>query len=171
MLTSSRGLRPRGGRAHIRGLRNSNTYIIRIEFLKEVRKMDKNKKLNFWMVVGVVNAIVLYTSSLFFPTYVVIGNEFIEKWMAIILTAFLLTVCVAFTKPVMKAAKLKVKGDLAINITYGIANIVGLWIIARLAKFVGFGISSFWVVIALGVLLTLIQYAVWKILAGRKGKK
>ncbi len=132
--------------------------------------MEK-KMLNFWVAIGVVNAVLLYTASLFFPAYVVLGNEYMESWIAVILTGFLLTVCVALTKPVMKAAKLKVKGDIAINITYTIANIVGLWILARLAQFVGFGVSSFLVVIVLGISLTLIQYAVWKMLAGKKGKK
>lgn len=127
--------------------------------------------LNLIVSIGVINAIALYLSSIIFPRYIVFGNEFIEGWLAVILTAILLTVIIGMTKPVMKAAKLKVKGDFAINITYGITNIVGIWILARLAKFIGFGISSFWVVIALGVLLTLIQYAVWEILAGRKGKK
>ncbi len=134
--------------------------------------MDIDKQeLNLWMSIGIVNAAVLYVASLFFPAYVVVGNEFIENWMAVVLTAFLLTLLLALTKPIMKAANLKVKGDLPINITYGIANIVGLWILAKLARYVGFGVSSVVVVVVLGVVLTLLQFVVWKGFAGKKGKK
>lgn len=132
--------------------------------------MEK-KMLNLLVVIGIVNAVILYIASLFFPAYVVIGNEFMESWIALIFTAFLLTVIIALTKPVMRIAKLKVKGDIAINISYGITNIVGLWVLARFAKFVGFGVSSFIIVVVLGVSLTLVQYVVWKMLVGKKAGK
>ena len=137
---------------------------------KGVRIM-KNKELELWLSIGVINAVVLYTSSLILPSAVVIGNEFIEKWMATILTAFLLTVLLVLTKPVLKTVGLKVKGDLPINITYGVVNIVGLWVLARLAKYIGFGVSSFWVAIILGALLTIIQFLIWKTVVGKAGRK
>lgn len=133
-------------------------------------KKDK-QELNLWLTIGIVNAIALYLASLVFPAQVAIGNEFVENWMAAILTAFLLTVLLALTKPVMKAANLRVKGDLPINITYGITNTLGLWVLARLAKYIGFGVSAFWVTIALGVVLTLLQFAVWKGYSDKKGNK
>lgn len=131
--------------------------------------MNKDKQeLNLWLSIGLVNAAILYVVSLFFPDFVVVGNEFIEGWMAVILTSLLLTVLLVLVKPLMKSASLKVKGDLPINITYGIANIVGLWVLAKLARYVGFGVSSFVVVIVLGVVLTLFQYVVWKGFVGKK---
>ncbi|MBI4990959.1 hypothetical protein HZB96_02585 [Candidatus Gottesmanbacteria bacterium] len=99
--------------------------------------MKENKKLSLWLTIGVVNAAVLYAAWLFFPTYVVIGNEFVENWMAVVLTALLLTVLLVLTKPVMKAANLKVKGELSMYLLYGAVNIAGLWVLARLAKYVG----------------------------------
>lgn len=134
--------------------------------------MIKDKQeLNLWLSIGIVNAAAIYVTSLFFPAYVVIGNEFIEGWMAAILTALLLTVILALVEPVMKAAKLKVKGDLPIGVVYGLTNMAGLWVLARLARYVGFGVSSFVVVIALGVVLILLQFVVWKGLVGGKGRK
>lgn len=134
--------------------------------------MIKDKQnLNLWLSFGVVNAATIYVASLFFPAYVVIGNEFVENWMAAVLTALFLTVILALVDPVMKAAKLKVKGDLPMGVVYGLTNMAGLWVLARLARYVGFGVSSFVVVIALGVLLTLLQFVVWKGLVGGKGRK
>lgn len=133
--------------------------------------MKKDKKFSLLLTIGVVNAVVLYAAALYFPTYVVVGNEFVENWMAVVLTALLLTVLMVLVKPVMKAANLKAKGELSVYLLYGAVNIAGLWVLARLAKYVGFGVSSFVVVIVLGVVLTLLQLIVWKGLAGKKGRK
>ena len=131
--------------------------------------MIKNKQnLNIWLSVGITNAIALYIASLIFPTGIVFGNESISNWMAVLLTALLLTVVLMLVKPVLKSANLKMKGDLLINITYCIANIAGIWASSRLSIYVGFGVSSLVVVIVLGVVLTLLQYIVWKAMAGKK---
>jgi len=125
--------------------------------------MDKNKKLTLWLTILVANAIVLYVASLFFPDHVVLlGNATLTNWLSAVVTALVLTIILRLVKPLLTATNLKVKGDLPINITYLITNIVGLWVLGRLANYVGFGISSFVVVIVLGAVLSLVQYGAWK---------
>lgn len=126
------------------------------------------ENLVLWLSIAVVNAIVLYAAALLYPAAVVLGNANLSNWMAVIITSVLLTVILWLVKPVMKAANLKLKGDWAINITYLAANMVGLWVLARLANYVGFGVSSFVVVIVLGLILSLVQFAVWKAVGGKK---
>ena len=134
--------------------------------------MKKDKMdISFWLIMAVANAIVIYLASLLFPMLVVLGNDKVPNILALLFTALLLTLILSLVAPVLKILKLKVTGDLSINTTYGIANIAGLWILGRLASFIGLGISSFVVAIVLGVILSIVQFVLWRTLAGKKGGK
>lgn len=127
--------------------------------------MKKNENYILLLSIGVVNAIALYLANMFFPTYIVLGNNSLSPLLATVITGFLLSAIMALPEPVMKAVGLKTKNELYYALVYLIFNIVGLWILGRLANFIGFGISSFVVVIVLGFILNLIQYFVWKIVS------
>ena len=133
--------------------------------------MKKNSDYMLLVSIGVVNAVVLYLANMFFPTYVVLGNNSLSPLFATVITGFLLSATMALPEPVMKAVGLKTKNELYLALVYIVFNVVGLWILARLANYVGFGVSSFIVVIALGFVLNLVQYAVWKMISGKTGKK
>jgi uncharacterized membrane protein YadS len=134
--------------------------------------MKKDKMdISFWLIMAVANAIVIYLASLLFPMLVVLGNDKVPNILALLFTALLLTLILSLVAPVSKILKLKVTGDLSINTTYGIANIAGLWVLGRLASFIGLGISSFVVAIVLGVILSIVQFVLWRTLAGKKGRK
>lgn len=133
--------------------------------------MEKNNNVMFWLTMGVANALVLYIASMVFPTMVVLGNAGLSNFMAAILTAALLTVLLYLVKPVLQASKVKVKGNMAINITYGAANIVGLWVLAKMAVYTGFGITGFIVAIALGIVLSAVQFGIWKMIGEKAGNK
>ena len=130
----------------------------------------KSQNLVLWLSIALANAIVLYVASMVVPASVVLGNNAVSNWLAAILTALILTAALYGIKPVLKAVNLQVKGDLSINITYFVTNMAGLWVLGRLANYTGFGVSSFVVVIVLGFVLNLVQYFVWKKMAGA-GKK
>ena len=134
--------------------------------------MKKDKMdISFWLIMAVANAIVIYLASLLFPMLVVLGNDKVPNILALLFTALLLTLILSLVAPVSKILKLKVTGDLSINTAYGIANIAGLWVLGRLASFIGLGISSFVVAIVLGVILSIVQFVLWRTLAGKKGRK
>ncbi len=88
----------------------------------------KKEKLDFtfWLTIGLGNAIVFYLTYIFFPSYVVFGNATLSPIAAIILTSTILTLLLSIVKPIVKSVKLKVKSDLAINLLYGAANILGV---------------------------------------------
>ena len=127
----------------------------------------KTQDLVLWLSIALVNVIVLYVAALFYPAAVVLGNANLSNWLAAILTALILTTVLYAVKPVLKTVNLKVKGDLSVNITYLVTNMVGLWVLGRLANYVGFGVSSFVVVIVLGITLSIVQFAVWKALGSK----
>ncbi len=130
----------------------------------------KKDDYKMFLGIGLVNAIVLYLASMFFPAFVVLGNSSLSPVVATVITGFLLSGVMALPEPVMKAVGLKTKNELLLALVYLIFNVVGLWVFARLANNIGFGVTSFVVVIALGFVLNLVQYIVWKKMAG-EGKK
>lgn len=124
--------------------------------------MKKNSNYVLLLSIGIANAIVLYVANMFFPEFVVLGNNNLSPFVATLLTGFLLSAFMGLPEPVMKSAGIKTKNEMYLAFVYLVFNVVGLWVLARLAAFVGFGVSSFITVIVLGFVLNLIQYLVWK---------
>lgn len=133
--------------------------------------MKKNFDYILFIGIALVNAIVLYAGYMLFPDFIVLGNSSLSPFLATLLTAMLLSSIMTQPEPILKALKLKFKNEIQLGLVYLVANIIGLWVLARLASFIGFGVSSFVVVVILGFVLNLIQYLVWKMLDGKKKKK
>lgn len=125
----------------------------------------KNENYMLLLSIGVVNAIALYLANMFFPTYIVLGNSTLSPLLATVITGFLLSAFMGLPEPVMKVVGLKSKNEITLAFVYLVFNVVGLWVLGRLANYIGFGVSSFVVVIVLGFVLNLVQYAVWKVVS------
>lgn len=121
-----------------------------------------NKNLKVWLINVFTIALVLYLSSWLYPKDVVLGNNLISVPLAVIFNALILTALLASIKPVLFKLKLKKMTDWYWALSYAVTNIVAIWILARFAVSTGFGISSFTVAISLGLVLTIIQYFLWK---------
>lgn len=128
----------------------------------------KNGKAVFYTAVSLVNAIVLYVGSILFPAQIVLGNYTLPPILAALATGVLLTGVMALTESIIKYFKLKIKKEMHFAMVYLAGNILGLWVLARLANYTGFGVSSYVVVIILGLLLNTLQYGVWKMFMGKK---
>lgn len=115
--------------------------------------------LGFW----IVNSIFFYLAFLVWPSAIVLGNNIRSPIVASMLSGFLLTIVVALAPPIMKLTGLKIKEESKQALFYLIFNVVGIWLIARMATFTGFGIVSFWVAVVLGVAANFLQWGVWKI--------
>lgn len=115
-----------------------------------------------------VNTIVLYTASLLFPVEIVFGNAAIPDLLGVGVTSLLLTGILTQVEPIVQALKIKLTNEAYWGILYGVVNIGGLWLIARISEWSGFGITSFSVAILLGIILNVCQYAAWKLLVGGK---
>ncbi len=128
------------------------------------------KKENYilFISIAVVNAVVLYVGSMFFPSDIVLGNSNLSPILAAFVTGLLLSAIIGLPEPIMKASNVKIKNEMHLALVYLVFNILGLWVLARLANYVGFGVTSYIVVIVLGLILNMLQYGVWKMLDGKK---
>ena len=128
------------------------------------------KKENYKLLVSisVVNAIVLYVGSMLFPTDLVLGNNILSPVLAALVTGTILSAVMALLEPILKSLKLKIKNEMHLALVYLVFNILGLWVLAKLANYSGFGVTSYIVVIILGLVLNTLQYGVWKMLDGKK---
>lgn len=128
----------------------------------------KNGKAVFYTAVSLLNAVILFVGSILFPTNIVLGNYTLPPVLAALATGVLLTGVMALTESAIKYFKLKIKKEMQLAMVYLVGNILGLWVLARLANYSGFGVSSYVVVIILGLLLNTMQYGVWKMFMGKK---
>ena len=132
-----------------------------------MKKTDKTRALLLLKML-IANGLIIYLAAYFYPGSVVLGNASLSSMAALTVTAILLTLIISQVEPLLKLAKVRLKGDFAMAIVYGLVNIIGLWIIARTAIYTGFGISTVSVAVILGVVLNLAQYFVWKLVMGKK---
>lgn len=126
-------------------------------------KLTKHtKKPVMWVGIAVANALVILVAASLYPDAIVLGNAFIPPFAAACAAAVLLTVWVGLIVPFVTKIILKKKNEVHISALYGIANILGLWILSRFALSVGLGIASVLFAVILGVVLTGAQYGIWK---------
>lgn len=112
----------------------------------------------FW----VTNSLFFYLASLFWSTAVVLGNNIRSPFIAAIMSGFILTLVITLVPFILKSAGYKIKKEKEQAAVYFIFNAIGIWLIAKLANFLGFGIKAFWVALILAAVVNLLQLLVWK---------
>ena len=122
-----------------------------------MRKL-KNKYANF-LGLWIVNLVIFWVANLLFGDRVVFGNGTLPYIAALLVTSFLLTAVIFLVKPAVNYTGLKIKGGLNWLLIYIIADIILVWVLARLAVLTGFGISSYLVAVVLGIVLNIGQWA------------
>ena len=124
-----------------------------------------------WLIMGLVAAVLFYVASLLFPNAVVLGNDSLNIFAATVVSATLLTIFVGIAVPFLMKRFMPKADEKKTGMMYGLATVVGLWILSRFALVVGFGISSFAVAIFLGAVISGIQFGIWKFMSGKKKGK
>lgn len=114
--------------------------------------------LSYW----VTNSLFLYLAFLVFPNIIVLGNNVRSPTVAALASGLLLTIIIGLVPYVAKKANLKIKKESQLGMVYFVVNVLGIWLIARGATVIGFGITAFWVAIILGFIVNLLQWGVWK---------
>jgi len=117
-----------------------------------------NKQVINFVGLWVVNLVILLIVSLLFVQQVHFGTANIPYPAALLITSFLLNALLYLVMPAMDKLQIKV-GKWQLALIFLLANIVFLWILKRLAVVTGFGVSSIFVVIILGIILDLAQWA------------
>jgi uncharacterized membrane protein YvlD (DUF360 family) len=128
------------------------------------------KKYMPFIAVWFVNSLVLYVAFLVFPKNIVFGNYFLTDYLAAIWTGLLLTSLCKLSKKLRVKSKLKIKGRNSMFLYYWVINAVIIWVLARIPDLTGFGIASYYWVIALALVLNFSQWGTRQVLKSQKLK-
>lgn len=113
-----------------------------------------------FVVLLLANTLVLLLANLFFPTHVVLGTFSLSPIWSLYLATTQLTVVTTFMIPLVyyhEWKRSKQYSDKEWMLVYFLANVILVWILARFADKLGFGISSWFVALVLGFALDLVQ--------------
>lgn len=150
-----------------------------IEFcgpLKGGEKMKKSAQINSSLLTArqlevmfifffLANCVVIYLANHLFPNNVVLGTYFHSPLMALIYSMVVLTLATTGAVPVIEYLFQVTKAESTeihwIILSF-LLNFVSVWVVARLATFLGMGISSWRVVAILAIILSLSQRVVVK---------
>ena len=114
-----------------------------------------------------LNSLLLYLLGLIFPSEVVLGNFRLLPFEASIYAGFWLTFFVWTMWDFVAIRKVTLEPFLLRFLFFFFVNSLGIWIIARYAKYTGLGLTSFWWALLLGGVTDLLQSVSWNFLGKR----
>ncbi len=109
-----------------------------------------------------MSAVIFYFAPFVSTGMVVTGNYRLTAFMASVISGFLLTIASASVQPVFAKFNIKLKDDWQLVMANLFVNVLVIWIIARYADLTGIGINNAWVAVALGILISLGEWLIWK---------
>lgn len=113
-----------------------------------------------YFILLLVNSLIVYTASLVFPQNVELGTHELTPIFAVLLSMGILSLIGTFAIPFVRIyenMRGKMFNNMEWTVLYFVLNAAGIWVIARFAFQLGFGISSFVVAITLGFVLDFFQ--------------
>lgn len=113
--------------------------------------------LAFW----VVNSLLLWLASTFYPTYYVLGNANLTSLLAAVVAGLVWTAVVWKSMVFTKKLKIKDSDMLKMTLYFLAVNFVTLWLVARFSGLFGFGVVSYIWVFALAFVANLAQWGAW----------
>ena len=109
-----------------------------------------------------INGLVVYLANTLFPQHIVLGTQYITPTWAIIHSMGTLALINTLIFPTIKDCKIKKGKPLTtkkLMIKYLAINFLSVWFIARFARQLGMGISSWLVALTLALVLSIFQKA------------
>jgi len=110
-----------------------------------------------------INILVIYLAYLFYPIFVVLGNQTFSTLIALFISALTLSLvqmgAASALESLARQQKLKLKMSHWILIRL-FANTAALWLVARLAGLLGLGLASWVVALSLSFPMTIIQHLI-----------
>jgi uncharacterized membrane protein YvlD (DUF360 family) len=113
-----------------------------------------------YFIVMVVNAVVIYFANSLMPQQVVLGTYSISHTWAIILSSGALALLTTFLMPFISMYETKMKRlwtPPELMAMYLLINFVAIWLVTRFSEIFGLGVSSWFVVLILAVIMDLLQ--------------
>ena len=106
------------------------------------------------------NSAIIYLVSFLFPLDVVLGNSWLNSFLAALMAGIFITFIAHIVKEIIKLLGFKLNGRIVRFILYFATNTVGIWILARVPGISGIGISGYYWAIGLGFILNAFQWSV-----------
>lgn len=128
--------------------------------MRELRAKIGLNMVATYIIMFLVGILVISLANWLFPGAVVLGNAALTPIWALCLSAGKLALVATAVMPLVTYREWKMRRDYAPKdwmMTYFIVNLVAIWLIARFAKYLGLGISSWWVAVLLAVALDWVQ--------------
>jgi len=122
------------------------------------------KKPVMFLLFWILNSVLVYLAALTFPEVYVLGTFRLTVMWAAVVSGFFWTLLVWVEKKFAKKFGLKFGKPSERILFYIVANFVAIWLVARFAPYTGFGLASFLWAFGLGVVGSLVQFVVWRML-------
>jgi uncharacterized membrane protein YvlD (DUF360 family) len=127
---------------------------------EKVQAMHGLNMIYTFITMMVVNTLMLAIANSLAPNQVVLGTYSISYWWAIYHSMFKLSVIATLFMPLITYYEWKNKTTFTPKqwmMTYFVVNVVALWSITRYAENLGFGVSSWVVVVVLAFVFNFVQ--------------
>lgn len=139
-------------------------------------KNFSSRDLVIFLSIWVLNSLLFVLFAQFMGGKLVLGNDRVVMPMAALIAGFLLTLATFTVEPILKKGGSTIKDKRLMAVFYFVANFAGIWVIKRLERITGVGISGNLYVGIVAVVATLAQWAVVEylvpvMLGGRSKKK
>ncbi len=109
---------------------------------------------------SIATALVLYAANLLFPGQVVLGNHLISRNMAILANSLIISLIAVGATPIIEWGRDALNYKLSDShwmLLYFVIDTLAVWLVARFAEMLGFGIASWVVALGLGFVLDFAQ--------------
>jgi len=119
------------------------------------------KRIVLFLLFWFGNSIVFLLANNFFPDYFVLGNTYMTPPMAAIVSGFFLAFIIILLDPVFSLLHIHVKHNATWALIFWVVNAEVIWVMGRFAEFTGIGLMIFWVALAVGFGVKLLQWLSW----------
>lgn len=124
---------------------------------------DRRLFVLYWFL----NFLTIYLLGALFPSSIVLGTFRLSPFEASIYAGFWLTFFVWTMWSYMLVRKVDLEPFSLRFLFFFFVNSLGVWLVARYAKYTGLGLTSFWLAFLLGIAANLLQSVSWNIFGKR----
>lgn len=113
-----------------------------------------------WLAFTAGSVVVTLFANLFFSRAIVLGNHFVSPFWGAVYAMAMVSLITVGVMPIIEQISWKKKLNLTSShwiVMYWVINSGAIWVTARFTEFIGMGINSWLVAVALGFVLDLVQ--------------
>lgn len=124
-----------------------------------------------FLITMLVSAVVLYGANNMSPLQVVLGNQSLSLFWALVLSSGVIALVTTFVFPFISDFSAQMKHMLSpmeMMAVFLVVNFATVWLMSRVSQVFGLGISSWLVVLIVSIVLDVVQGAAMMLVEGMK---